>query len=139
MPRDMVAVLEFARSLVSDISPTPDDDAGPFVANVAYVATGDGDETTLGNPLVAYVAEPSAAVATSEVAVAATRLRDKSDLSDQRHGWRQLWRATDPNRRCWTCGARPDHRYPDGSPAYTCHLTSKVLHEPIVERGELAS
>lgn len=31
---------------------------------------------------------------------------------------REGWSPLDPNRRCYTCGARPTHRYTDGSPGY---------------------
>ena len=37
------------------------------------------------------------------------------------------WNPYDKNRTCYSCGAPPDARYPDGSPSYTlCH------HEPVV-------
>lgn len=31
---------------------------------------------------------------------------------------RDNWRWADPERPCWTCGAKPSGRYPDGSPQY---------------------
>lgn len=31
-----------------------------------------------------------------------------------------LWQPHDPGRRCYTCGALPDHAFMDGSPAYSC-------------------
>lgn len=39
-------------------------------------------------------------------------------MIEQRWGLSNPWRASDPNRPCFTCGAAPTHRYPDGSPAY---------------------
>lgn len=32
----------------------------------------------------------------------------------------RYWNPTDPNRGCYTCGARPSGHYHDGSPSYTC-------------------
>jgi hypothetical protein len=41
--------------------------------------------------------------------------------------WREGWRALDPRRPCYTCGAAPSSTFHDGSPSYRCS------HDPIYE------
>ena len=45
--------------------------------------------------------------------------------------WRATWHPLDPDRPCYTCGARPTHRASDGSPMYRCHVSPAVPHVPI--------